>query len=114
MGCDTTSLLFGIGKQSVFKVLKENPDNFKDLSNLADCDVDVSVTAARRLVIKLYDSIGKIEAEDENLNKLRTRKATVKSACLPSRQEGVIHVFFPTKLQTTLRRELCKMTRYQT
>jgi hypothetical protein len=71
-----------IGKQSVFKVLKENPDNFKDLSNLADCDVDVSVTAARRLVIKLYDSRGKIKAEDENLNKLRTRLATVKSACL--------------------------------
>jgi hypothetical protein len=42
-GCDTTSLLFGIGKWSVFKVLKENPDNFKDLLNLADCDVDVSV-----------------------------------------------------------------------
>jgi hypothetical protein len=45
--CDTTSLLFSIGKQSVFKVLKENPENFKDLSNLADCDVDVSVTGAR-------------------------------------------------------------------
>jgi hypothetical protein len=61
-GCDTTSLLFGIGKRGVFKVLKENPDNFKDLSNLADCDVDVSVTAARRLIIKLYDSRGKIKA----------------------------------------------------
>ena len=33
---------------------------------------------------------------------------------LESRQEGVIHVFFPTKLQTTLRRGLCKMARYQT
>jgi cellulose synthase/poly-beta-1,6-N-acetylglucosamine synthase-like glycosyltransferase len=43
-GCYTTSLLFGIGKRSVFKALKENPDNFKDLSHLADCDVDVSVT----------------------------------------------------------------------
>jgi hypothetical protein len=42
----------------------------------------VSVTAARRLIIKLYDSRGKIKAEDENLNKLRTRLATVKSACL--------------------------------
>jgi hypothetical protein len=35
-GCDTTSLLFGIGKRSVFKVLKEDPDNFKHLSNLAE------------------------------------------------------------------------------
>jgi hypothetical protein len=56
--------------------------SFKDLSNLADCEVDVSVTAARRLVIKLYDSRGKIKAEDENMNKLRIRLATVKSACL--------------------------------
>ena len=49
---------------------------------MADCDVVVSVTAARRLVIKLYHSRCKIKAEDENLNKLRTRLATVKSACL--------------------------------
>ena len=81
-GCDTTSLLFGIGKRSVFKVLKENPDYFKDLSNLADCDVDVSVAAARRLVIKLDDSRGKIKTEDKNLNRLRIRLATVKRACL--------------------------------
>ena len=66
----------------IFKVLKENPSNFKDLSNLAECDVDASVTAARRLVIKLYDSRGKIKTDDENLNKLGTRLTTVKSACL--------------------------------
>jgi hypothetical protein len=60
-GCDTTSSLFGIDKRSVFKVLNENPDNYKDLSNLADCDVEVSVTAARRLVIKQHDSKGKIK-----------------------------------------------------
>ena len=28
-GCDTTSLLFSIDKQSAFKVLKENPENLK-------------------------------------------------------------------------------------
>ena len=49
---------------------------------MADCDVVVSVTAERRLVVQLYDSRWKIKAEDENLNKLRTRLATVKSACL--------------------------------
>jgi hypothetical protein len=67
-------------RRSVFRVLKENPGNFKDLSNLAECDVDVSVTAARRLVIKLYDSRGKIKTDDENLNKLRAKLTTVKSA----------------------------------
>ena len=115
-GCDITSLLFGIGKRSVFKVLKENPDNFKDLSNLADCDVDVSVTAARRLVIKLYDS------RDKNLNKLRTRLATVKSACfakLPPceatfkqhvlRASLQTYVWYGAILQSPLLRVLCSL-----
>jgi hypothetical protein len=121
-GCDTTSLLFGIGKRSVFKVLKENPDNFKDLSNLADCDVDVSVTAARKLVIKLYDSRGKIKAEDKNLNKLRTRLATVKRACfakLPPceatfkqhvlRASLQTYVWYRAILQSPLLRVLCSL-----
>ena len=30
-GCDSTSSLFGIDKQTVFKVLKDSPENFKDL-----------------------------------------------------------------------------------
>jgi hypothetical protein len=121
-GCDTTSLLFSIGKQSVFKVLKENPENFKDLSNLADCDVDVSVTGARRLVIKLYDSRGKIKAEDENLKKLRTRLATVKSACLDKlppceatfkqhvlRASLQTYVWYRAILQSPLLRVVCSL-----
>ena len=70
--CDTTLLLLGTGKRSVFKVLKENPDNFKDLSNLAGCDVDMSLTAARRLVIKLYDSRGKIKVESKCSDSVQT------------------------------------------
>ena len=109
-GCDTTSLL------------KENPDYFQYLSNLADCDVDVSVTAARRLVIKLYDSRRKIKAEDENLNKLRTRLATVKSACfakLPPceatfkqhvlRASLQTFVWYRAILQSPLLRVLCSL-----
>jgi hypothetical protein len=69
--------MFGIGKRSVFKVLKENPDNFKDLSNLADCDVDVSVPAARRLVIKLYDSRGKIKAKGFSFRTLKTLRLPI-------------------------------------
>ena len=37
---------------------------------MADCDGVVSVTAARRLVIKLYDSRGKIKAEEQIKNKV--------------------------------------------
>ena len=33
-GCDTTSSFFGIGKNSMFKVLKEPPNQFSDLSRI--------------------------------------------------------------------------------
>jgi hypothetical protein len=38
-GCDTTSSMFGIGKRTVFKVLKDRPSDFIDLSSLAHCDM---------------------------------------------------------------------------
>ena len=46
-GCDTTSSMFGIGKR--------RPSDFIDLSSLADCHIDQSVYAARKLVARLYD-----------------------------------------------------------
>jgi hypothetical protein len=49
-GCDTTSSMFGICKRTVFKVLKDRPRDFIDLSSLADCDIDQSVYVARKLV----------------------------------------------------------------
>jgi hypothetical protein len=33
-GCDTTSSFFGIGKNSMFKALKEPPNQFSDLSRI--------------------------------------------------------------------------------
>jgi hypothetical protein len=44
--------LFGIGKRTVFKVLKDSPENFRDLSTLADCDTDKSIDAASKLEYK--------------------------------------------------------------
>jgi hypothetical protein len=35
---------------SVFKVLKDSPENFRDVSTLADCDTDKSIDAASKLV----------------------------------------------------------------
>jgi hypothetical protein len=60
-GCDSTSSLFGIGKRTVFKVVKDNPENFRDLSIFADCDTDKSIDAARKLVCRLYDQKGKLK-----------------------------------------------------
>lgn len=81
-GCDTTSSLFGIGKRTVFKVLKDSPENFTDLSILADCDTDKSIDAARKLVCRLYDQKGKLKEDHVDLNKLRVRLATLRDACL--------------------------------
>jgi 5'-3' exonuclease len=58
-GCDTTSTMFGIGKKSVCKLLKESPDEFKDLCKLGDSDVETVVDASRKRVSNLYDQKGK-------------------------------------------------------
>lgn len=81
-GCDTTSSFFGIGKKSVYKVLKTNPDEFRDLVSLADCDVEDSLPTCRKLVARLYDQKGKQASGLSDLNQLRVRLATRKNACL--------------------------------
>ena len=74
-------IFFGIGKRTVFKVLKDSPENFRDLSILADCDTDKSIDATRKLVCRLYDQKGKLKEDHVNLNKLRVRLATLRDAC---------------------------------
>jgi hypothetical protein len=80
-GCDTTSSMFGIGKRTVFKVLKDRPSDFIDLSSLVHCDIDQSVYAARKLVPRLYDQKEKLKAGHVDLNKLRVMLATLKDTC---------------------------------
>jgi hypothetical protein len=46
--------MFGIGKRTDFKVLKDRPSDFIDLSSLADCDIYQSVYAARKLVPRQF------------------------------------------------------------
>lgn len=46
-------------KKSVYKVLKTNPEEFRDLVLLADCDVEDSLPTCRKLVARLYDQKGK-------------------------------------------------------
>ena len=53
--CDTTSSFFGIGKKSVFKVLKETADYFKDLDKLRNSDKDEAFTCSRNFLTRLYD-----------------------------------------------------------
>ena len=62
--------------------LKYSPENFRDLSILADCDTDKSIDAARKLVCRLYNQKGKLKEDHVDLNKLRVRLATLRDACL--------------------------------
>ena len=73
---------FGIGKRTVFKVLKDSPENFRDLSIFVDCDTDKSIDTARKLVCRLYDQKGKLKKDHVDLNKLRVGLATLRDACL--------------------------------
>jgi hypothetical protein len=88
-GCDTTSSFFGIGNKSMFKALKETPDQFSDLSMISHADVHDSVDICRKLISKLYDPKGKSKrchrfcvklatCKDSSLIKLPPCEATFK------------------------------------
>ena len=49
-GCDTTSAIFGIGKQSVFKLINSSSAELSDLSQLKDPDLESSLCVARKVV----------------------------------------------------------------
>ena len=44
---------FGIGKKTVYKILKQNTTKYQTLTNLASSDVDTRVEAGRLLVADL-------------------------------------------------------------
>jgi hypothetical protein len=52
----------------LFKLLKESPDEFKDLCKLGDSDVETAVDASRKLVSNLYDQKGKSKKCHGDLN----------------------------------------------
>jgi hypothetical protein len=49
-GCDTTCSFFGIGKKTVLKTLKDNIDEFADLSKLCLLDSETSIDVSRNCV----------------------------------------------------------------
>jgi hypothetical protein len=60
-GCDTTAI-FGIGKQSVFKLIKSSSAELSDLSQLKDSYLESSICVARKVVAKLYDPKAKYKS----------------------------------------------------
>ena len=47
---DNTSAIFGIGKQSVFKLINSSSAELSDLSQLKDPDLESSICVARKVV----------------------------------------------------------------
>ena len=72
------SVLFGIGKKTVYKILKQNTTKYKTLTNLASSDIDTCVEAGRLLVADLYDPKGSAKSVHRDLNKLRVKLALSK------------------------------------
>ena len=81
-GCDTTWAVFGIGKKSVFKLIKSSSAELSDLSQLKHPDLESSICVARKVVAKLYDPKAKYKSCHTNRNKLRVRLATSKDFSL--------------------------------
>ena len=79
-GCDTTSSFFGIGKKSVYKILKA-PD-FHDLDNLGDPEKEVAISCSSRFVARLYDQKKSCASCHHHINKLRVKLATSRDASL--------------------------------
>ncbi|CAC5417742.1 unnamed protein product [Mytilus coruscus] len=69
--CDTTSSLFGIGKKSVYEVLKDAVLDFSDWYNLGDSDTETAISCSRRFVARLYDQKKKCASCHQDINKLR-------------------------------------------
>ena len=104
-GCDTTSSLFGIGKKSVFKVLKEAAFDFSDLYNLGDSDTETAISCSRRFVARLYDQKKNYASCHQDINKLRVKLATSKDSSLvrlpPSEaalRQHILRASFQTKI----------------
>ena len=72
-GCDTTSSFFGIGKKSVYKILKDAAPDFHDVGNLGDPDKDVAFSCSSRFVARLYDQKKYFASSHHNINKLRVK-----------------------------------------
>ena len=79
-GCDTTSSFFGVGKKTMYKVLKDSQKEFVDLSQISCDDIEISVAVGRKFVSRLYDPKARFTCDHGDLNKLRSRIAQQKDA----------------------------------
>ena len=107
-GCDNTSSFFGIGKKSVYKILKA-PD-FHDLDNLGDPDKDVVISCSSRFVARLYDQKKSCASSHHNINKHQVKLATSRDANLvrlPPSEAALRQHILCASLQTKVWHAFC-------
>ena len=113
-GCDTTSSLFRIGKKSVFRLLRNCPEQYTELAKVGDVDSSAGLNAARKLIASLYDLKKKFVSCHENLNKLRVKLATCKDTSLvrlsPSEPSFHQHVLRTSFVVVTTLRQMRQMS----
>ena len=80
--CDTTSSFFGVGKRTMYKVLKDSQKEFVDFSQISYDDIETSVAVGRKFVARLYGPKARFTYDHGDLNKLRSRIAQQKDASL--------------------------------
>jgi hypothetical protein len=106
--CSTTSSFFGIGKKSVYKILKA-PD-FRDLDNLGDPEKDVAISCSSRFVARLYDQKKSCASSHHNINKLQVKLATSRDASLvrlPPSEAALRQHILCASLQTKVWHAFC-------
>ena len=82
-GCDSTSVFFGIGKNSVYKTISEKGvDSFAELVFLGGDDENTSIVGARKFIASLYDCKGKEKEAHSNMNVLRAKLAAKRECVL--------------------------------
>ena len=109
-GCDTTSSFFGIGKKSVYKILKDAAPDFHDLDNLGDPDKDVAISCSSGFVARLYDQKKSFVSSHHNINKLRVKLATSRDASLvrlPTSEAALRQHILRASLQTKVWHAFC-------
>jgi hypothetical protein len=59
----------GVGKKTMYKVLKDSQKEFVDLSQISCDDIETSVAVGRKFVARLYDPKARFTCDHGDLNK---------------------------------------------
>ena len=82
-GCNSTSVFFGIGKNSVYKTISEKGvDSFAELVFIGGDDENTSIVGAHKFIASLYDPKGKEKEAHSNMNVLRAKLAAKRECVL--------------------------------